>query len=142
MNFFKLSIQKKHKKGCKIKDLIPIWDHDILSLDEFHAESILKMRVIAKRTLKQFWERHSNFKDAKIWLQEWYAEAESSEWQSPEDIKKRYRSASFLADNRVVFNVCGHHYRLIVKINYEYEIIYIRFVGTHAEYDKIDAKTI
>lgn len=100
------------------------------------------MRVISKRTLKQFWESHSNFQDAKIWLQEWYAEAEASEWKTPDDIKQRYRSASFLGDNRVVFNVCGNNYRLIVKISYEYGIIYIRFIGTHTEYNKIDAKTI
>ena len=100
------------------------------------------MRVISKKTIKEFWELHPNFQDAKAWLQEWYAEAESSDWKSPEDIKKRYRSASFLADNRVVFNVCGNNYRLIVKINYGYGIIYIRFIGTHADYDKTDAKTI
>ena len=122
--------------------MIPNWDYDTLFLNEDHAEANTKMRVIAKKTLKQFWERHSNFQDAKLWLQQWYAEADSSEWKSPEDIKRRYRSASFLTDNRVVFNVCGNHYRLIVKINYEYGIIYVRFIGTHTEYDRVDAKTI
>ncbi|RZI47114.1 type II toxin-antitoxin system HigB family toxin [Candidatus Finniella inopinata] len=100
------------------------------------------MRVISKRTLKQFWEAHSNFQDAKVWLQQWYADVEASEWKSQEDVKRRYRSASFLADNQIIFNVCGNRYRLIVKINYEYGIIYIRFIGTHAEYDQVNAKTI
>ena len=100
------------------------------------------MRVIAKRTLRDFWEQHPNFEDARTRLLEWYAEAENSDWQSPADIKERYRSASFLKDNRIVFNICGNKYRLIVKINYDFGIVYIRFVGTHSEYDKIDANAI
>lgn len=97
------------------------------------------MRIISRKTLKQFWEKHV---DAKGWLEDWCAEAKSGEWKSPEEIKKRYSSISVLNDNRAVFNVCGNNYRLIVKINYNYEIIYIRFIGTHAEYDKINANKI
>lgn len=80
--------------------------------------------------------------DSKFWLQGWYAEAENATWGEPEEIKKRYGSASILPGNRVVFNVCGNKYRLIAKINYSYGIVYIRYIGKHSDYDKIDAKTI
>lgn len=100
------------------------------------------MRVIAKKTLRDFWEKHSNFTDAKLWLQEWHAEVEGTSWKSPAEIKLRYKSASFLKENRVVFNVCGNKYRLIVKINYDFSIVYIRFIGTHEEYNKIDAQIV
>ena len=72
----------------------------------------------------------------------WYQETSKAEWSSPRQIKKEYPSASFLADNRDVFNIKGNHYRLIVKISYDYQMVWIRFIGTHAEYDKIIAKTI
>ena len=72
----------------------------------------------------------------------WYQESSKAEWEGPYQIKLEYPSASLLADNRVVFNIKGNHYRLIVKINYDYQMICIRFVGTHSEYDKINAKTI
>ena len=80
--------------------------------------------------------------DCEEQLKSWYHEAESSNWKSPNEIKKDYPSASILADNRVVFNIKGNKYRLIVKINYDYGVTWIRFVGTHAEYDKIDANKI
>ncbi len=97
------------------------------------------MRVIAKKVLRAFWEKHNDCEDQ---LKSWYKEAEEADWQIPNDIKKEYPTASFLADNRVVFNIKGNHYRLIVKINYAFSIVFIRFVGTHAEYDKIDATKI
>lgn len=97
------------------------------------------MRVIAKRTLRDFWEKHS---DCEQQLKSWYNEAEQAEWKSPNDIKKDYPSASILEDNRMVFNIKGNNYRLIVRINYKYGIVWIRFVGTHAEYDKVDATKI
>jgi mRNA interferase HigB len=97
------------------------------------------LRVVAKKTLRDFWERHP---DRMQQLKAWYQEASKGAWKSPGVIKRDYPSASFLADNRVVFNIKGNHYRLFVKINYEYKIIWIRFVGTHAEYDKIDAVKI
>jgi len=75
-------------------------------------------------------------------LAEWYAEVSKVSWQTPQDIKARYKSASFLSDNRVVFNIAGNKYRLVVKINYSYSAAYVRFVGTHAEYDKINAEEI
>jgi len=95
------------------------------------------MRVISKTTLIAFWKAHPDMEDR---LKAWHAEAKSAEWKTPDDIKQRYRSADFLADNRVVFNIKGNAYRLVVKIHYNTGIIYIRFIGTHAEYDRIDAE--
>ena len=97
------------------------------------------MRVIAKSTLRDFWIVHS---DCEQQLKSWYDEAEKSSWVSPVDIKKEYPSASILQDNRVVFNIKGNTYRLIVKINYKFGLVWIRFIGTHAEYGKISAETI
>ena len=97
------------------------------------------MRVIAKKTLRDFWEKHE---DCEEQLKSWYHEAENAFWKSPHQIKKLYPSASILPDNRVVFNIKGNKYRLIVRINYDYGIVWIRFVGTHAEYDKIAANII
>jgi len=92
------------------------------------------MRVIAKKTLRQFWLRHP---DAEGPLLAWYREVEKEEWRSPAKVKERYRSASFVGD-RVVFNIKGNTYRLVVRINYPLRIVYVRFVGTHEEYDGID----
>jgi mRNA interferase HigB len=97
------------------------------------------LRIIAKKTLRDFWEIHP---DSEQQLKSWYQETSKAEWEGPTQIKLEYPSASFVVDNRVVFNIKGNHYRLIVKINYNYQMIWIRFVGTHAEYDKINAKTI
>lgn len=100
---------------------------------------ILHMRIIAKRTLKEFWKRCP---DAQSPLEAWHAEAKNASWKSSADIKKQYGSASILKDSRVVFNIHGNKYRLVVKINYSFSTIYIRFVGTHLEYDQIDAGEI
>ena len=97
------------------------------------------MRIVAKKTLRNFWEVHP---DCEQQLTAWYRETCKSEWQSPNDIKKEYPTASILAGNRVVFNIKGNNYRLIVKINYDYQVVWVRFIGTHPEYDKIDAATI
>jgi mRNA interferase HigB len=97
------------------------------------------VRIISRKTLREFWEKH---KDCEQQLKSWYKEAEEAYWKSPKDIKKDYPSASILADNRVVFNIKGNTYRLIVKINYDYGMVWIRFAGTHAEYDKINAEKI
>lgn len=97
------------------------------------------MRVIAIRTLKFFWERHP---DAERPLRAWYGEAKKAQWQGLQDIKAEYRTASILRNNRVVFNIKGNIYRLVIAVRYEFQIAYIRFIGTHAEYDKIDAGEI
>lgn len=97
------------------------------------------MRVISKRTLLKFGVEHP---DAINPLAAWYAEAAKAQWPTPQEIKTHYKTASFLTGNRVVFNIGGNKYRLIVKINYPYGMVYIRFVGTHAGYNKIKAEEI
>lgn len=97
------------------------------------------MRVIAKKTLRTFWTR---YKDAEQRLKAWYKETEQAQWKSVKDIKRDYPTASFLPGNRVVFNIKGNHYRLVVRINYDYGIVWIRFIGTHTQYDRIDATKI
>lgn len=97
------------------------------------------MRIISKKILREFWEKHI---DCTQQLKSWFQETYVADWKSPRQIKKEYPSASFLADNRVVFNIKGNKYRLVVKINYEYSMVWIRFIGTHAEYDKIDSTKI
>lgn len=97
------------------------------------------MRVIAKKTLRDFWTLNP---DCEQQLKAWYQEAEESNWKGPNDIKQDYPSASIIGDNRIVFNVKGNRYRLIVRINYSYGMVWIRFIGTHRQYDKIDATKI
>ncbi len=100
------------------------------------------MRVIAKRTLREFWERHPRNAAAKTPLQDWYAQASAADWATPAAVKAQFGDASILRAGRVVFNVAGNKYRLVVKINYPYRVVYVRFVGTHEEYDRIDANTV
>ena len=97
------------------------------------------MRIIARRTLREFWERHP---EAQLALEAWYDDARRATWRTPNDIRQVYANASIIAGNRVVFNICGNHYRLVVAMNYQFGIVYIRFVGTHREYDQIDAASI
>ncbi len=97
------------------------------------------MRVIAKKTLREFWELHT---DAEQPLKAWHAKARLAKWENSNDIKTDYRNASFVANNRVIFNIKGNTYRLVASINYDYGIIFIRFIGKHQDYDKIDATTI
>ena len=99
------------------------------------------MKVLSRRILREFYEDPKYLK-SKEDLESWYHEAKAARWQSPHDIKARYPDASFVGNNRVVFNICRNEYRLVVKINYAAQIIFIRFVGTHKEYDRIDAKEI
>ncbi|MBF0621186.1 MAG: type II toxin-antitoxin system HigB family toxin [Magnetococcales bacterium] len=100
------------------------------------------MRIIAKRTLREFWESSPTFCDSKGQLEAWHSFVLKANWATPSDIKAEFRNASFLKGNRVVFNIAGNKYRLIVKINYQYRIVYIRFIGTHAQYDQIDAEAV
>jgi len=97
------------------------------------------MRVLTKKRLREYWEQHPQ---AEQPLKRWHDYVRKAEWSSPVDVKRHYRSADILPDNRVVFNIGGNSYRLIVKIEYRFKDIYVRFIGTHAEYDRIDAKTI
>lgn len=96
-------------------------------------------QILAKSTLKKFWEKHA---DSEQYLKTWYDTAMNSNWESPSDIKQSFANASILKDSRVVFNIKGNSYRLIVKFNFEHQLAFIRFIGTHKEYDKIDANNI
>lgn len=97
------------------------------------------MRVIAVGALRAFWERYP---DAEQPLKAWYDEAKHAAWLKPQDIRDRYASASFVGKNRVVFNIKGNDYRLIVAMAYRFQAVYIKFLGTHSEYDRIDAATV
>lgn len=97
------------------------------------------MHIVSRKTLSDYWEKHEIVKEA---LHAWFAEAENAQWKSPAEIKKRYSSGDPVGDNRFVFNIKGNDYRLVVKIHYNTGVIYIRFIGTHAEYDKINAEEI
>jgi mRNA interferase HigB len=91
------------------------------------------------KTLREFWETHPNARQS---LQAWHEDVRHASWQSPADIKAVYRNASIIANNRVIFNIKGNDYRLIVAVNYRFGIAYIRFVGTHGDYDRVDATTV
>ena len=97
------------------------------------------MRVISRKILREFWEKHP---DARQSLQAWYTDVKHANWKSPSDIRSVYQTASFLSNNRVVFNIKGNKYRVIIVIEYYFGAVYIRFVGTHQEYDRINAETI
>jgi len=96
-------------------------------------------RIFAKNTLRNYWEKHS---DCEQYLKTWFDTAINSDWKKPSDVKKTYATASILKNSRIVFNIKGNSYRLIVKINFEKQWVFIRFIGTHTEYDLIDANTI
>lgn len=96
-------------------------------------------RIFAKSTLRGFWEKHA---ETEQYLKTWYDTALKSRWDSPNDVKNTYANASILKNGRVVFNIKGNAYRLVVKFNFEKQWIFIRFIGTHSEYDKIDANNI
>ena len=97
------------------------------------------MRIIAVSTLRNFWQKRS---DSEGPLKAWYQEVKSADWSDPHQVKAMYRNASIIGDNRVVFNIAGNRYRLVVKFNYPFRIGYIRFVGTHAEYDRINSEEV
>ena len=97
------------------------------------------MRIISKKALIEYWEK---VPAARSELEAWHAEAKASDWAMPADVKAKYGNASILKDGRVVFNICGNKHRLIVWINYEFRTVYVRFLGTHKEYDKVNAQVI
>ena len=97
------------------------------------------VKVVAVSTLRRFWEKHP---DSEQPLKSWYDEAKNAQWQRPQDVKNAYASASFVGKNRVVFNIKGNDYRLIVAVAWRFEAVYIKFIGTHAQYDKVDAATV
>lgn len=109
--------------------MLSFWDRFIVPV----------VRIVAKSTLRAFWDEYP---DAEEPLLAWYREVEKEDWGEPAHVKAKYRSASVVGDNRVVFNIKGNDYRLVVKINYPYRMLYIRFVGTHAQYDDINVEEV
>ena len=97
------------------------------------------MRIIARRALRDFWERHP---DAEQPLRAWYHDARVADWRTPADVKRVYANASIVGGNRVVFNIGGNKYRLVVAVNYTFHVCYIRFLGTHQAYDRVDVETV
>ena len=97
------------------------------------------MRVIAKKTIREFYEKPL-FRDAEGSLEAWYAEARKANWHSHHDIKAQYGNASIISDETVVFNIAGNKYRLVVNIDYGRQALYVKFVGTHKEYDKLSLR--
>ena len=96
-------------------------------------------RIFAKSTLKEYWDKYP---DTEQYLKTWYDTAMNSDWRTPNEVKKTYVNASILKDSRIVFNIKCNSYRLVVKFNFEKQWIFVRFIGTHSEYDKINANTI
>jgi mRNA interferase HigB len=99
------------------------------------------MRIISRKALRQFWEQRQ-YADSEQPLRAWFREASRADWKSPAEIKDVYRSTSIVGNDRVVFNIAGNKYRLVARVNYAYGIVYIRFVGTHRQYDRIDASEV
>ena len=99
------------------------------------------MRIISKRTLKNFYEQ-PQYADSKSAIESWYKEVSKLSWNNPNEVKEMYRSASIIGDEKVVFNIAGNKYRLIVSINYYAKIVFIKFIGTHKQYDKIKVEDL
>ena len=100
------------------------------------------MRVIALSTLKTYWENRPEYRDVVDPALAWYRHALKADWATPAELKRDFSTVSILKDGRAVFNLAGNKYRLVVWINYPYRVVYIRFIGTHAQYDRIDAQTV
>ena len=97
------------------------------------------MKIVSVKILKKFWD---DYPDSEQHLKAWVDEVKQVTWKQPADIKEKYRSASVLKSRRVVFNIKGNHYRLIVAIAYQFGAVYVKFIGTHVQYDAIDAETV
>ena len=100
------------------------------------------MRIIALSTLKAFITRSPRYADAYEPVMAWYRQVRAADWATPADLKRAIRNASILKDSRAVFNIAGNKYRIVVWINYPYRVVYVRFIGTHPQYDEIDAQTV
>ena len=110
--------------------LVPVWDYNC------------QMRIIALSTLKAFWAENPRYMDAKDPTLAWYRHTLKADWAAPTEVKQDFGNASILKDGRVVFNIAGNKYRLVVWTNYDDAVVYVCFIGTHKHYDEIDAQTI
>jgi mRNA interferase HigB len=99
------------------------------------------MRIIAFRTLREFWEK-PEYADSEVPLRSWYHDAKNANWKNSNELKQQYKNASIVGDGRIVFNIKGNLYRLVVAIDFEFQIIFVRFIGTHNQYNTINSKTI
>jgi len=99
------------------------------------------MRIISRKALSDFWKQ-AKYADSEQPLKSWFQIASDADWASPKDIKEQFGNASIVGNNRVVFNIAGNKYRLVVAVNYPYRIMYVRFVGTHKQYDAVDVEEI
>ena len=99
------------------------------------------MRVIAFKTIREFFEK-PEYSDSEISLRAWYHDVKTADWKTTNELKPLYKNASIVGNGRVVFNIKGNKYRLVVAIDFAFQVIFIRFIGTHSQYDQIDAKTI
>ncbi len=115
--------------GAAAIRLLPFWER----------ANLVRVRVFNRATIRDYADAHA---DARQPLRAWFADVEKATWSGPEDIKARYASVSFVANDRVVFNIKGNEYRIVIAVKYQSFAVYILFIGTHAEYDKIDAATI
>jgi mRNA interferase HigB len=97
------------------------------------------MQVVSKRTLWLFWEKHPQ---AETPLRTWHAVVEKAMWAGPQDVREQFGSVDFVSDNRAIFNIGGNRFRLVAHVSYEFKAVLVKFVGTHAEYDEIDAATV
>ena len=102
---------------------------------------ICNMRIIAFRTLREFFEK-PEYADSETALRAWYHDAKTAEWKNSNELKQQYKNASIVGDGKVVFNIKGNDYRLVVAIDFDFQVIFVRFIGTHKQYDTVDAKTI
>lgn len=116
----------------KSKALLPQWAPAIMPST---------MRILSRKTLRSFWEKRE-YADAEQPLKAWFKEASSADWPNPAALKAAFGSASIVANNRVVFNIAGNKYRLVVRVNYPYRVMYIRFIGTHAQYDRTNVEEV
>jgi mRNA interferase HigB len=105
----------------------------------FCLQQINMERIFAKSTLREFWEKYP---ESEQYLKTWFDTVRSSDWRNPNEVKKTYANASILKDNRIVFNIKGNTYRLLAKFNFEKQWVFIRFIGTHEQYDKVDVNKI
>ena len=99
------------------------------------------MRILAFRSLREFWKK-PEYADSETSLRAWYHDAKIADWKNSNELKQQYKNASIVGDGRVVFNIKGNTYRLVVSVDYEFQVIFIRFIGTHKQYDRIDIKKI
>jgi mRNA interferase HigB len=99
------------------------------------------VRIIAFRTLREFFEK-PEYADSEVSLRAWYYDAKAADWAKSNELKQQFKNASIIGDGRVVFNIKGNTYRLVVAIDYDFQVMFVRFIGTHKQYDKIDVKTI